>query len=227
MSYELALFAHILVVVLLLGVDPGRLYLARVGAATATAPAARLAAARAVLWLGTLGNAALVLLLPAGVTVGAQLGAFRIASPTWLAATAAVTLGWLLLSVAADRAATGHGRARHLTTADSTFRLLMGLGQVYDGSIALAGTNISVEARWLGLKILIFGLLILLSIATRRAGFALRREIAVLAAAPAATAAHTAADARLARALGGLPAPVLGGSLLLLVAAWCGVAKPL
>ncbi|KAB2875429.1 MAG: hypothetical protein F9K38_14685 [Pseudorhodoplanes sp.] len=104
-TYAAALLAHILIVVFLLGVEPGRLYLVRLAAAEATPVPTRLAAARAARWLGAIGNTALVLILPAGVSLGAALGVFRIMGPVWLAATWVVTAAWLALSVAADRAA--------------------------------------------------------------------------------------------------------------------------
>jgi hypothetical protein len=221
-TYAAALLAHILIVVFLLGVEPGRLYLARLAAAEATPVPARLAAARAARWLGAIGNAALVLILPAGVSLGAALGVFRIMGPVWLAATWVVTAAWLALSVAADRAAGRPGGGAWLTRMDTGFRLLMGAGQVYDGIIALAGTNVSVDERWLGAKILVFGLLILVSIPARRAGFALARSAAELGADPA----DAAASGRLARAAAAVAPPVIAGALLILAAAWLGVAKP-
>lgn len=221
--YATALFAHVVVVTYLLGADLGRLYLARLGAAPAASAASRAIAVRASLWLAAVTNAALVLILPAGVSLGASLGAFRVVSDTWYLATWLVAGGWLALSLAADRSATRTGTAGAWPRIDLGFRLLMGAGQVYDGTIALAGTNISVEARWLGVKILAYGLLILASIPARHAGFAMRREAAVLAAAPA----DDSAAARLARACGRVTLPVLASWVLLLVAAWMGVAKPL
>lgn len=221
-TYPLALFAHILVVVYLLGADLGRLYLGRLGAAQGTPAPVRLAAARGVLSLGSITDAALVLILPAGVSLGAALGVFLIVGPVWLAATWLVTAAWLALSIGATVAAGRPGGGRRLALTDTIFRIAMGGGQIYDGAIALLGTNVSVEARWLGLKILLFGLLILLSIPIRRAGFAIRRAIADLD----AVADDSSATAQLHAACARLPVPIITGWLVILVAAWMGVAKP-
>lgn len=221
-AYTVALLAHILVVVYLLGADLGRLYLGRLGAARDTAAPARLAAARGVVWLGSITDAALVLILPVGVSLGAALGVFRVVSPGWLTATWLVSAAWLALSVAATVAAGRPGGGRRLAQADSLFRLVMGAGQVYDGVNALLGTSVAVEARWLGTKLVLFGLLIIGSIPARRAGFAIRASLAQLDAVPG----DYAADARLAAACSRLTAPVIAGWLVILAAAWLGVAKP-
>jgi hypothetical protein len=218
-TYVAALFAHVVVVTYLLGADLGRLYLARLGAAPGVSPPARATAARGSLWLAAVNNAALVSILPAGVSLGASLGVFRIVSETWYLATWLIAGSWLALSFAADRAAAHAGAGGALPRADLGFRLLMGAGQVYDGVIALAGTNVSVEARWLGVKIFAYGLLILVSIPARHAGFAMRREAAGLA-------ADEAGADRLARVCARVTLPVVAGWLLVLVAAWMGVAKP-
>ena len=222
-SYTVALFAHILIVVYWLGADLGRVYLARIGAAPVAAPAARVLAARAVLWLGTVINAALVLILPVGISLAAALGAYRILDASWLTATWLVAAAWLALSIAADRAAGRPGGARGLALADSVARLVIGAGHLYDGAIAFAGTSATVDARWLAAKITIYGLLILLSIPMRRAGFLIRAEAALLRAVPA----DAGASARLAKSLARLQTPALISWLLILVAAWLGTAKPL
>lgn len=221
-TYPLALLAHILVVVYLLGADLGRLYLARLGTARDTAAPARLAAARGAVWLGSVTDAALVLILPVGVSLGAALGVFRVVSPGWLTATWLVSAAWLALSVAAMVAAGRPGGGRRLALADSVFRLVMGAGQVYDGINALLGTSVSVEARWLGIKLVLFGLLVIVSIPARRAGFAIRANLAQVD----TVSGDHAANARLAAACGRLPVPVIAGWLAILVAAWLGVAKP-
>nr|MDJ0929312.1 hypothetical protein [Gammaproteobacteria bacterium] len=77
-SYSLALFLHVIVVVYLLGTDLGRLYLARVGADGVTAPESRLMAARACGWLGSMTNLALIMILPAGISVGVAMGVYTL-----------------------------------------------------------------------------------------------------------------------------------------------------
>ncbi len=220
-SYTVALYAHVLVVVYLLGADLGRLLLARAGAAAGASPDTQLAAARTVSTLGSVTGTALILILPAGISLAGALGVYRIISPAWLISTWLVTGAWLLLSVAADRAA-GNRAGGGLLLADGITRFVIGAGHVYDGAIAFAGTSQTVEAGWLATKITLFGVLILLSIPVRRAGFAVRRETALLALGPG----DAAAAGRLRAALARLTVPVLGSWLLILAAAWAGVAKP-
>jgi hypothetical protein len=221
--YAIALYAHVLVVVYLLGADVGRLYLARAGSRTDAAVPSRLTAARGALWLGSVTNAALILVLPAGVSVGGALGAYRVLGSSWLIATGLVAAGWLALSVAAERAAGRPGGGQRLALADTVARVLIGAGNVYDGAIAFAGTSATVDAPWLAGKITLYGLLIFLSIPARRAEFEIRREVALLA----AVSADTGAASRLGSALAGLSLPVTAGWLLILAAAWLGVSKSL
>ena len=221
-SYTVALYVHVLVVVYLLGADLGRLLLARAGAAAGASPDTQLAAARTVSTLGSVTGTALILILPAGISLAGALGVYRIISPAWLIATGLVTGAWLLLSVATDRAAGNPAGGGGLLLADGITRFVIGAGHVYDGAIAFAGTSQTVEAGWLATKITLFGVLILLSIPVRRAGFAVRRETALLALGPG----DAAAAGRLRAALARLTVPVLGSWLLILAAAWAGVAKP-
>lgn len=226
LNYTAALFGHVLVVVYLLGSDLGRLLLARAGAAAGSSADTRLAAARTVTVLGSVTGTALILILPAGISLAGALGVYRIVSPSWLVATWVVAAAWLLLSLAADRAASQPVGGRGLLLADGVARFVIGAGHLYDGAIAWAGTSQTVDAPWLAAKITLYGLLILLSIPIRRAGFAVRRETALLAATGSGQTADADAFDRLGAALGRLPPPVIGSWLLILAAAWMGVAKP-
>jgi len=221
-SYPLALFAHIIVVVYLLGADLGRACVAGLGAGATASAQARLLAARATLWLGSVTNAALILILPAGISLAAALGVYQVSSPGWLTATWIVSAGWLALSVAADRSAGHPGGGGGLAVADAVARLIIGAGHVYDGAIAFAGTSTTVEAWWLAGKIALYGLLIIATIPVRRAGFAIRREAALLGAVPD----DSGASARLGAALARLRTPLLSGWTLILLAAWLGSTKP-
>jgi hypothetical protein len=211
-AYAFALFAHVVAVVYLLGADLGRVYLARRGALADISDAGRELAARGVLWLGSATNLALMLILPVGVTLGGVLGVYRIISPAWLAATWAVAGFWLLLSILADRSA-GVAERRWPRIGEMVFRLILAPGFFYDGGIGLLGTSQTVEAKWLAVKIMLFGLLILLSIPTRWLGFGLRHAVVV-------------GDAQgVRRALGRMVLPILLSWAVILVAAWFGVAK--
>lgn len=220
--YGIALFCHVIVVVYLLGADLGRVYLARSGAAAGMAAPARALAARVTLGLGSVTNAALILILPAGISVGVALGAFHTSTRWWFAVTMLVSLAWLALSIAADRAAASPGGGRGLARADTVLRVIMGAGNILDGALVFAGTSRTVEAWWLGGKLVAYGLLILLGIPARLSGFRLARELARLEAAPDDDAAST----RLGSALARLPLPLTVPWLVIGFAAWLGAAKP-
>ena len=216
-SYSLALFLHVIVVVYLLGADLGRLYLARIGADGATPPDSRLLAARAVGWLGSVTNLSLIMILPAGVSVGVALGAYQLSHPAWLVATWIVALLWAALSFGADRAASGSA-GRLLSISDVILRLVLGPGFIYDATLVFAGTARTVDADWLGAKIGLYSLLILASIPIRMAGFRIRRRLAVVG----PDTAH-----ELSAALKSLQNPTVFAWIVIIAAAWLGVAKPL
>lgn len=220
--YGTALFCHVIVVVYLLGADLGRAYLARSGTVADAAAPARALAARATLWLGSVTNAALILILPAGISVGVALGAFHTSTRWWFAVTMLVALAWLALSIAADRAAAAPGGGRGLARADTIARVVMGAGNILDGALVFAGTSRTVDAWWLGGKLVAYGLLILLGTPARLRGFHLRRELARLEAAPG----DAAASARLGEALARLPLALVVPWLVIGVAAWLGATKP-
>lgn len=219
-SYPLALFLHIVIVACLLGADLGRLYLARAGAAPATEPTARLLAVRAVLWLGAIGDIALILIFPAGFQLATTLDAYRIDSPAWRLAPWLLPAVLLVLTVAADRGVSRAGGGRAVGTAETVARAVVGAGQVWDGaSVIFLGMTHMVEARWLAAKLSIYGVLLLVSIVTRRAVLQLRRAMA--APDPAGSV-----GAALAPAFGRLQAALLASGILVLMIAWLGTAKP-
>ncbi len=213
-SYSGALFAHVLLVVYMLGADLGRAYVAHIGSSLETDPPARWLATRVAVWLGSATNIALVLMLPAGVSLGAVLGVYEITSTGWLVATWVVTIVWLLISIGAERAART-SKKRHVEIADMVVRLLIAPGYVYDGAIVFQGASQTVQAEWLGSKIILYGLLILVSIPVRWLSFDLIR------------ASTTDDAAAAARKLGQLRMPIAASWVLILLAAWFGVAKPL
>lgn len=212
-AYNFSLFAHVLVVVYLLGADLGRAYLARLGAAAGATEESQRLAARGVLWLGSATNLGLVLILPVGVSLGAALGVYRIAHPAWLIGTWVVAGLWILLSVWADRSA--GSSQRRIGIADVAFRLMLAPGFIYDGAIVFAGTSQTVDAKWLAFKLILFGLLILISIPSRWIGFGLRRALA------------SEDSVGIQTALSHMRLPMVLGWAAILLAGWFGVAKPL
>jgi hypothetical protein len=208
-EYSLALFAHVLVVVYLLGADLGRLYLARVGTAENIGLESLQLAARGVLWLSSATNLALVLILPAGISLGAALGAYKIMHPAYFYGTWAVAGVWALISISADRVA-----SRALRITDVVFRLLLAPGFIYDGVIVFTGTSETVDAKWLASKIALYGLLIFMSVPMRWVGFGLRTALA-----------SNDVDG-IQKRLAWMNVPILLGWIVILLAVWFGVAKP-
>ena len=208
-EYSLALFAHVLVVVYLLGADLGRLYLARAGTADNIGLEPLQLAARGVLWLSSAINLALILILPAGISLGAALGAYKIMHPAYFIGTWAVAGVWALVSILADRL-----ESRSLRITDVVLRLLLAPGFLYDGAIVFTGTSETVDAKWLASKIALYGLLILLSVPLRWIGFGLRTAVAK-------NDIHG-----IQTRLSWMKLPILLGWIIIFLAAWFGVAKP-
>lgn len=208
-EYSLALFAHVLVVVYLLGADLGRLYLARAGTADNIGLEPLQLAARGVLWLSSAINLALILILPAGISLGAALGAYKIMHPAYFIGTWAVAGVWALVSILADRL-----ESRSLRITDVVLRLLLAPGFLYDGAIVFTGTSETVDAKWLASKIALYGLLILLSVPLRWIGFGLRTAVAK-------NDTHG-----IQTRLSWMKLPILLGWIIIFLAAWFGVAKP-
>lgn len=216
-GYSLALFSHLLVVILLLGTDPGRLYLTRRGAVATTPPAARNLAAWGVLWSGRISGVALILIIPLGFWLGSLLGAYRIDSPAWRVVPWLLPGALLALMLAADRVANQPDGTRFFAHTESVVRMVFGVGQIWDGfSVIFLDMTHMVEAHWLAAKLSIYGLLLLLSIPVRQTEIQLRRELA----------ANQAVGAGLEKHLQRLGLPVATSWFLVLLAAWLGTAKP-
>jgi len=208
-EYYLALFAHVLVVVYLLGADLGRLYLVRAGMAKNMGLEPLRVAGRGVLWLGSATNLALVLILPVGISLAAVLGLYKITHPAFFYATWAIAVVWALVSILADRI-----RSRSLRIADISLRLLIAPGLIYDGVVVFFGASPTVDAKWLAFKIVLYGVLILLSMPLRWAEFGLQTTID--------DEDVQGLQARLSK----MSLPILLGWAVVLLAAWLGVAKP-
>ena len=209
LEYNLALFAHIVVVVYLLGADLGRLYLANLGAGHAGDAGVRRMAAHGVLWLGSATNLALILILPAGISLGSALGVYQILNPAYLVATWMVAGVWALVSIFAERL-----NKRSLRIADVVLRAVLAPGFIYDGVVVFLGSSGTVEAHWLAWKLILYGLLILVSIPVRWNGFAVHAALA-----------HSDGPA-IGVALSRMRLPIFFAWFVIFLAAWFGVAKP-
>jgi hypothetical protein len=221
-SYSLALYGHLLLVACLVGADIGRLYLARAGAAIATAESARILAVRSVLWISVVTDIALIMVFPAGFELGSILGAYRVPEAGWWRLAPWILPALLLLTtLVADRAAT-RGGGRNAMIADGIVRGIVGAGQVWDGaSVIFLSMTHMVEADWLAAKLSIYGVVLLLSIPLRRSMLQLRRQLAT----PEARIPDTVLPAFVAE-LRRVQLPIVISWLLILILAWLGTAKP-
>ncbi len=219
-GYTLSLYAHLLVFVYLLGTDLGRWYLARAGAAPALSRKARALSVRGVLALGTVTDIALIVIFPIGFLLASTLNAYHISNPAWRPVPFLLPALLIATTLAANLAASRPRGGLWLANTDFILRGVIGAGQVWDGaSVLFFHMTHMVEARWLAAKLVIYGILLLVSIPVRRAAFRLRRE---LACEPPMDDSHEP----FVRALTALPLPLVLGWALILLAAWLGTAQP-
>ena len=174
---------------------------------------------RLVKWISALTAGALIVMLPLGIVMGVSMGSHDVAGPGWLTATWTITVLWLFLLIAAE-SITGHWGPR-LFLAETVWRVIAGLGNVYDGVVGFMGQG-QTRADWLAIKILIFGLLLVISAwvrwRMRPARYALLDSIA--SGAPPDLTGPAGASLK---ALGPV---VLLTTVLVAVAAWMGINKP-
>ena len=219
-GYALSRYAHVLVVVYLLGTDLGRWYFARAGATPSLSHKTRAFAARGVLALGTVTDIALIVIFPIGFLLASSLDAYHISNPAWRPVPYLLPALLIVTTFAANFAASRPQDGKWLANTDGIVRAVIGAGQVWDG-VSVLGFHMThmVEARWLAAKLVVYGILLLLSIPVRQAAFRLRRELS-----GAPLTAETGEP--FVYALSALTVPMLVGWALILVASWLGIAQP-
>ena len=218
-SLDLFHFLHVAAFALVIAVDLPSFYAVRRAAAPRAPAGAMLLAAQLTRWTTAISGTALTLMLPLGVELGADMGAWRLSSPVWLTITWAVALAWLVLIVVA-------GRNKALYTAEIWVRVIMGLGNVYDGAIAFDGQH-AIATDWLAVKVLLFGVALLASAWVRakmRPVRAALSEIDPLSAQRSTLDERTAGE--LADQLRRIRPGVHAIWLAALIAAWMGINKP-
>ncbi len=174
---------------------------------------------RLVKWISALTGGALIVMLPLGIVMGVSMGWHDLAGPGWLTATWTVTVIWLLLLITAESITGQWGRRLFLV--ETVWRVIAGLGNVYDGVVGYMGTG-QTRADWLAVKILIFGLLLVISAWVR---WRMRpARYALLDSVSSGTPPTLSGSAGASLKIMG-PVVVLT-TILVAIAAWMGVNKP-
>ena len=160
-AYGFFNFLHILVFAVIAGIELPALYALRMARAPAAGEATRTMAIRVKRYADALSATMLVLILPLGVQIATDLGVYGLLSSPWLYATWIVGLGWLAIAVFSELAGTSVW-ARRIYKSECVIRIIIGLGNIYDAVVGYTGAGM-IQAHWLATKVLLFGLILVVS----------------------------------------------------------------
>lgn len=160
-SMDLLHYLHIVAFAVIIGIEMPSLYALHVGCNPNADTATRALAIKVRRWTYALGGLVLVSFLPFGVTIAIDLGVYTLMDPAFLTATWIIGVVWLALVIAAE--VTGASTlARRLYTTEIWTRIIIGLGNVYDGVVGFLGTGMT-QTNWLAAKLVLFGLVLCVS----------------------------------------------------------------
>jgi len=160
-AYSAFHFLHVLVFAVIVGVELPASYALRLARSPASSESARALALRVKRCADATSAVMLVLLLPLGVQIGGQLGVYAITSNVSLYITWAVGLAWLAIAVISE--ALGDSRwARRIYKSECALRIIIGLGNVYDAVAGFMGDGM-IQTHWLAAKVLLLGLILVVS----------------------------------------------------------------
>ena len=160
-AHEFWIVVHVLLLTYWLGADLGVFYSARSVLNADLAPASRAAVARILVGLDLAPRICLVLMLPVGLTLAADLGLSPVRG-VWLILVWAAALMWLALVLAVHRSETATG----LRSIDVALRLGVAAVLSVTAIASLAGVGPFVTA-WLSLKVLAYAVAVACGIAIR------------------------------------------------------------
>ena len=160
-AYGIFNFLHILVFAVIVGVELPALYALRMARGAGSSEAARLMALRIKRYADAISALMLILLLPLGVQIGNALGVWTLSSNTWLYLTWAVGLAWLAVALTSELAGASMW-AQRIYKSECVLRIIMGLGNAYDAVSSFAGASM-IQSNWLAAKVLLFGLILVIS----------------------------------------------------------------
>lgn len=150
-GHEALLLAHVLLLVYWLGTDLGVFYVSYAVVDRALAPETRGRMARTLVALDLSPRICLVVMLPVGLTLAADLGLSPVREG-WLVLAWVASLAWLGAVLAIHRT---HSAA--LARADGVFRAVLAAALVVAGVLSLGGNGPFVPG-WLGAKVTLYGL---------------------------------------------------------------------
>lgn len=160
-AYGIFSFLHVLVFAVIVGIELPALYALRMAGGPSGNPTTRSMAVRVKRYADAVSAIMLVLVLPLGVQIASQLGVWTLSSNVWLYATWAVSLAWLAIAVIAE-AGGASGWARRIYKTECVLRIIIGLGNVYDAVSTFMGGGM-IQTNWLAAKVLLFGLVLVVS----------------------------------------------------------------
>ncbi len=217
-AYGIFNFLHVLVFAVIVGIELPALYALRMAGAPSGTEATRSMAVRVKRYADAVSAVMLVLLLPLGVQIATELGVYTLSSSSWLIATWVVGLAWLAIALMSEL--TGSSKwARRIYKSECVLRIVIGLGNVYDAVVGFMGDGM-IQGDWLAIKVLLFGLILVIS------GW-IRWQTQEVRFASFDTASGTAADSE--RLIAIIRRAQWGSHSILamvLVAAYMGTAKP-
>ncbi len=217
--YFLLKLAHILLFVYWLGADIGVFHSAGYVRNRGLGLEARRTALQILAWIDQIPRYCLVLMLPVGYSLAAQIGVARLPAPFYVILWT-IALLWLWVVWAVQRYE-GTPLAEKLRKVDLYWRWLLAVGLCYDAWDGLRGTG-HLLTDWISAKFLLFALLIFCGIMIRVRGRPLApalRQVLAGGSTPELEAVITGTFAK-TRPF------VLAIWILLVVAAWIGISKP-
>ncbi len=160
-AYGIFNFLHVLVFAVIVGIELPALYALRMAGAPSGNEATRSVAVRVKRYADAVSAIMLVLLLPLGVQIATKLGVYTLMSSGWLIATWVVGLAWLAIALMSEL--TGSSKwAQRIYKSECVLRIIIGLGNVYDAVVGFAGDGM-IQTNWLAAKVLLFGLVLVVS----------------------------------------------------------------
>ncbi|MCY3604396.1 MAG: hypothetical protein OXH45_01425 [Gammaproteobacteria bacterium] len=160
-AYGIFNFLHVLVFAVIVGIELPALYALRMAGGPSGNQATRSMAVRVKRYADAVSAIMLVLLLPLGVQIAADLGVYTLMSSSWLIATWVVGLVWLAIALMSEL--TGASTwAQRIYKSECVLRIVIGLGNVYDAVVGFTGDGM-IQTNWLAAKVLLFGLILVVS----------------------------------------------------------------
>ena len=160
-AYGIFNFLHVLVFAVIVGIELPALYALRMAGGPSGNQATRSMAVRVKRYADAVSAIMLILLLPLGVQIATELGVYTLMSSSWLIATWVVGLVWLAVALMSEL--TGNSKwAQRIYNTECVLRIVIGLGNVYDAVVGFAGEGM-IQTNWLAAKVLLFGLVLVVS----------------------------------------------------------------